>query len=76
MKKATNLGLEDEPRDEYNFSAMSGGVRGKYAKKYQKGTNLVLLDPDVARVFPNGESVNEALRSLMKIAKAQFHAKD
>ena len=71
MKKETNLALDDEPRDEYNFSAMSGGVKGKYAKQYQEGTNLVLLDSDVARAFPNGEAVNEALRSLMKIAKAQ-----
>lgn len=47
--------------DEYDFR---GGVRGKYAKRYAQGTNLVLLEPDVAKVFPNSRSVNKALRSL------------
>ena len=52
--------------DEYDFSK---GVRGKYAKRYAQGTNVVLLDPDVAAVFPNAESVNDALRALVKIAR-------
>lgn len=52
--------------DEYDFSK---GVRGKYAKHYAYGTNVVLLDPDVAAVFPNAESVNDALRALVKIAR-------
>jgi hypothetical protein len=43
--------------------------RGKYAEKYKKGTNLVLLAPDVAEAFPDSESVNEALRLLLKVAK-------
>ncbi len=47
------------------------GVRGKYAKKYKAGTNIVLLDPDVAKVFSTPKSVNEALRSLAGIIKAQ-----
>jgi hypothetical protein len=44
-------------------------VRGKYAKRYAEGTNVVLLAPDVAAVFPNSQSVNEALRALVRIAR-------
>jgi hypothetical protein len=55
-------------RKEYDFSK---GVRGKYAKKYQTGTNIILLDPDVAKVFKTPRSVNQALRSLTQIIKAQ-----
>ena len=55
-------------RKEYDFSK---GVRGKYAKKYKAGNNIVLLDPDVAKVFKTLASVNQALRSLAKIIKAQ-----
>jgi hypothetical protein len=53
-----------EMRDEYDFS---GGVRGKHAARYAKGTNIVVLDPDVAKVFPDSASVNEALRALLPI---------
>ena len=67
MKKATGK-RGDELRAEYDFSKLAGGVRGKYLKQYKVGTNLVLLQPDVARAFPDGESVNEALRVLMKAA--------
>ena len=59
----------DELSDEYDFSQLSGGVRGKYVESYKKGTNLVLLDPDVARAFPTQESVNEALRLLIQISE-------
>jgi hypothetical protein len=55
-------------RDEYDFS---GGVRGKYATRFADGSNVVVLDPDVAEVFPDAKSVNEALRALAKIAKEQ-----
>ena len=47
-------------------------MRGKYAQRYKQGTNLVLLDPDVADAFPTGDSVNEALRLLMRIAETQL----
>ena len=57
---------EDEMRPEYD---LRGGVRGKYYKQYTAGTNLVLLEPDVASVFPDSESVNQALRVLMKAAE-------
>ena len=55
-------------RKEYDFSK---GIRGKYAKKYKAGTNIVVLDPDVATVFKTPRSVNQALRSLTQIIKAQ-----
>jgi hypothetical protein len=57
----------DELRPEYDFSQ---GVRGKYAARYRAGTNLVLLEPDVAARFPDSESVNRALRSLLDDAQA------
>ena len=55
-------------RDEYDFSELKGAVRGKYVERYKTGTNLVLLQPDVAEAFPDAESVNEALRALLKVA--------
>ena len=62
---------EDEMRPEYDFSQLKGKVRGKYVERYREGTNLVLLDPDVAAAFPDAQTVNEALRLLMKVAKTQ-----
>jgi len=59
----------DELRPEYRREDLGQGVRGKYFGAYQKGTNLVLLSPDVAKVFPTEEAVNEALRSLINVAK-------
>ena len=56
---------EDEMLTEYDFQ---GGVRGKYYEQYKEGTNVVLLAPDVAAVFHDSESVNEALRKLIKAA--------
>lgn len=67
----SNHELEDDLRPEYDFSKMKGGVRGKYVERYQAGTNIVLLDPDVAQAFPTSEGVNEALRLLMQIAQRQ-----
>ena len=57
---------EDELRPEYDFSQLEGGVRGKYAERYREGTNLILLDPDVAAAFPDAKSVNDALRRLLQ----------
>ena len=67
MAKTTRrrAGPEDM-KPEYDFSK---GVRGITAARYREGTNLVLLDPDVAAVFPDADAVNEALRSLARIAK-------
>ena len=58
---------KDELRPDYDFSA---GIRGKYAARYSAGTNLVLLEPDIAAQFPDSESVNRALRSLLDNAQA------
>ena len=63
-------GERDEMRKEYKREDLGKGVRGKYFNEYKKGTNLVLLSPDVAKVFPDDASVNEVLRSLMKIARS------
>jgi len=71
MKIENNQELEDESLTEYDFSKMHGGVRGKYIGRYQAGTNIVLLEPDVAQAFPTSDSVNEALRLLMQIAQRQ-----
>jgi hypothetical protein len=56
---------EDDLLPEYDFSQLKGGVRGKYAERYREGTNLVLLDPDVAAAFPDAKTVNDALRQLL-----------
>ena len=57
-------------RDDYNFASMRGGVRGKYSKRYREGTNIVLLEPEIARAFPNDEAVNEALRGILNTTRA------
>jgi len=57
---------EDDLRPEYDFSKMEGHERGKYAKRYREGTNLVLLDPDVAAAFPDAKAVNDALRLVLQ----------
>jgi hypothetical protein len=62
---------QDELRPEYDFSQLKGRVRGKYAERYREGTNLVLLDPDVAAAFPDAKAVNEALRLLIDVAQRQ-----
>jgi hypothetical protein len=73
-KKITEL--EDELRPEYDLkSLLKGGVRGKHAKKYREGTNLVLLEPDVAKAFPSGKAVNDALRLVIKLNKVQDKAR-
>ena len=68
MNKRPDEDEDDTMRDEYDFSR---GVRGKHAALIAGGTNLVLLDPDVAEVFRDSASVNEALRVLVKLARQQ-----
>ncbi len=72
MSNNTYNEMDDELRPEYDLSQVKGGVRGKYASKYKEGTNLILLAPDVAEVFKDNESVNEALRLLIKIAGEKY----
>lgn len=62
-------GKNDELRPEYSREDLGPGVRGKYFKTYRAGTNLVLLSPDVAKVFPTEQAVNDALRSLIDVAQ-------
>ena len=70
MKKRTEKQTtKDQLRREYDLSELKGGVRGKYAARYRAGTNLVLLSPDVAKYFPDEQSVNTALRGLIQAAK-------
>lgn len=65
MKKAKS----DEIRPEYQRAELGPGVRGKYLESYRKGTNLVLISPDISKVFPTDEAVNSALRSLIDVAQ-------
>ncbi len=64
--------MTDDIRPEYDFSK---GIRGKHHKAYRQGTNIVLLETDVAEVFKDSESVNHALRMLMDIAKKETDGK-
>ena len=71
MKKALGKAAELEMQAEYDFT---GGVRGKHARRYAQGANVVVLEPDVAKVFPNAEAVNSSLRALAQIIKRQEKA--
>ncbi|HYM62019.1 MAG TPA: hypothetical protein VEZ11_14150 [Thermoanaerobaculia bacterium] len=55
-------------RPEYDFASMKGGVRGKYVRRLRAGSNLVLLEPELANAFPTDEAMNEALRAVLKAA--------
>lgn len=68
MRKALAKRRSDDLRPEYDLARLKGGVRGKYYQQATAGTNLVLLEPDVARVFPDSTSVNRALRLLHEVA--------
>ncbi len=63
----------DNLRPEYDFSTLKGAVRGKYYRRAMTATNIVLLEPDIARAFPNDRAVNEALRGLLELANKQVH---
>jgi hypothetical protein len=66
IEQRTNGGL----RPEYDFASMKGGIRGKHYGPYRKGTNVVLIEPDVAAAFPTEDAVNEALRGILDSARA------
>jgi len=68
MNQESNKHHEPEMLGEYDFSA---GVRGKYAGRFAKGSSVVVLDPDVAQVFTDSDSVNQALRALAGIIQHQ-----
>ena len=71
MSSKKNQVREPEMREEYDFS---GGVRGKYSSRFAQGSNVIVLDPDVAEVFGDAESVNEALRLLARSARESQQA--
>ena len=68
MSQESKPSKKEEMRAEYDIR---GGVRGKYYERYREGTNVVLLEPDVAVVFRNSQSVNRALRMLIDLARKQ-----
>ena len=68
MKNPRRASAREGMRPEYDFSK---GVRGKYAKKYAQGSNIIVLDPELAALFPDSRSVNEALRVIARLAKRQ-----
>lgn len=70
MKKARTHKQADELRPEYDLAKLKGGVRGKYYQRARAGTNLVLIEPELANVFPDTDSVNRALRLLVDTAEA------
>ncbi|HRT32421.1 MAG TPA: hypothetical protein P5211_08490 [Anaerolineae bacterium] len=77
MKKKTTSEMDDELRPEYDMhELLKGGVRGKYVARYRAGTNLVLLEPDVAEAFPDEAVVNEALRLVIRLTEIQRGKKE
>ncbi|MBD2525178.1 hypothetical protein [Nostoc sp. FACHB-133] len=67
MSQEPEIIVNEDMKPEYDFS---GGVRGKYYEAYMQSSNVVVINPDVAEIFRDSASVNEALRLLVKIAKA------
>jgi hypothetical protein len=70
MKKARAQTEDDELRPEYDLSQLKAGIRGKYYRAAAAGTNVVVIDPELSRVFPDTDSVNRALRLLVETAEA------
>ncbi len=70
MKKASAKRLDDDLCPEYDLSQLKGGVRGKYYRQAVAGTNLMVIEPELASVFPDSEAVNRALRLLVDTAEA------
>lgn len=70
MKKKSAAKLADDLREEYDLSQLQGGTSGKYHSQAVAGSNLVLIEPDLADLFPNAKSVNRALRLLAEAAQA------
>ena len=76
MNKKSKDDKSDDLRSEYDLrELLKDGVQGKYVNRFQKGTNLVLLDSDVVEIFPNDEAVNEALRLVIKLTKLTMSEK-
>ena len=74
MKTKKTSRTNDDLRPEYDLhQLLKGGVRGKYAKRYHAGTNLVLLDPDVRKAFRSERAINQALRLVIQLRKVETH---
>jgi hypothetical protein len=69
MRKESAAKHGDDMRKEYDLSKLAGGVRGKYYRQATAGTNLVLIEPDLANIFPDSAAVNRALRVLAEAAQ-------
>ena len=70
MKKKATTEPEDDLRPEYDLrTLLKSAERGKYVKRYRAGTNLVLLEPDVAKTFTDDQTVNEALRLVIQLGR-------
>jgi hypothetical protein len=67
---------ESEMRDEYDFTAeeLRKGIRGQFAARYKEGINMVPIDPDLREIFPDAESVNQALRAMASVIRARSAA--
>ena len=70
MRKVSAKSMKDDLRPEYDLTKLTGGVRGKYYQRARAGTNLVLVEPDLAKAFPDANSVNRALRALLSAVGA------
>jgi hypothetical protein len=71
MRKVPAKSMKDDLRAEYDLTKLKGGVRGKYYQRARGGTNLVLVEPELAKVFPDADSVNRAFRVLRDAAGAK-----
>ena len=72
--KKANPVEQDPMRAEYRREQLGKGVRGKYFQQHSQGSNLVLLQPEIAKVFPTAAAVNDALRSLIQVAQRAAHS--
>ena len=77
MKSKMDNQMDDDLRPEYDLAELlKSGVRGKYAERFRQGTNLFLIEPDIAKVFPTDQAVNEALRLVIQLTKIPSHKKN
>ncbi len=70
-KRATRT--VDDLRPEYDLASLTGRIQGKYYERARAGSNLVLLEPEIAKAFPDSRSVNEALGLLLRVARSEGH---
>ena len=76
MRKPSASAMKDDLRPEYDLTKLKGGVRGKYYEQARAGSNLVLVDPDLAKAFPDADSVNRALRDAASATRGSSKKTD